>query len=173
MKKGILLQIIAIISLFSCRKQDLGDFTLRFNRTLTIEAGSRSLITHVYGFNIPTGWDNLLSSNQLQNSDIDKVLVKNIRLAPLFSNPISYRFIDAITVYIMDPAKPNIRWPIGDIRPDFNERTGDLFLFPGIADIKDYLSLTQIRIECEIRYRDNITSTTEHNFELDFDVFKK
>ncbi|NOT38482.1 MAG: hypothetical protein HOP11_14005 [Saprospiraceae bacterium] len=157
----------------SCIKQETGDYTLRFNRILSMEAGSRSLITHVYGFNIPTGWDNLLSSNNLQNSDIEKVLVRNIRLSPLLSSSISYRYIESIKVIIIDPSKPQIRWPIGEATPQFNEGTGDLFLFPGIANLKDYLSLSQMRIECEIRYRDNLTSTTEHDFELEFDVFRK
>lgn len=168
-----ILGLLILICLVSCVKQEVGDYTLRFNRVLTIEAGSRTLITHVYGYNIPTSWDNFLVSNNLQNSDIEKVRIKNIVLTPLLGSPISYRFIDAIKVYISDPAKPSNKLPIGEAIPQPNERVSDLYLLPGIADIKDFLSLPNIRIECEIRYRDLITSTTEHNFQLDLDVFVK
>ncbi len=159
--------------LSSCIKQEDGDFALQYREVFEIAAGSRPLIINGYRFNFVTSWDNFLKNNNLVNDDIEKVKIRNIRIAPNLSNPISYRFIEEVKVYISDPNKSNSRIQFGEAYPQANERTSDLFLLPGIADLKPFISLPKMKVECEIRFRDIITSTTENIIELDFDIFKK
>lgn len=169
-----ILYFFLTVTLFSsCVRQQEGDLSLQYREVFEIAAGSRTLIINGYTFRITTNWDNFLLSNNLTNDDIEKVRIRNIRIAPNLSNPVSYRFIEEVKVYISDIDKPNARIQFGEAYPELNERTSDLFLLPGIADLKPYISLPRMRVDCEIRYRELITSTTEHIIEMDFDIFKK
>ncbi|MEP7194892.1 MAG: hypothetical protein ABI851_00115 [Saprospiraceae bacterium] len=160
-------------SFISCIRQEPGDYKLRYNRPFTIEAGSSTLLTHVYVFNFISGWNNLLSANNLSINDISKVNIFNVSISPFLSNEISYNFIEEIKVFIYDPADRASKLQIGSAYPEPNEKSGILYLLPGIADIKDYVSLNQFNVEVEIRYRELLTSSTDHNLELEFDVYKK
>ncbi len=164
-----------VISLLiiSCRKQDEGDFTLNYNRSFTIEAGKSPLLTHYIDFNILTGWNSFLSNNKISISDIDRIAIRNISLTPLFSSDFSYQFIEEVKVYIEDPSKTGSSLQIGSAYPQPNEKSGVLYLLPGIADIKDYVTLPQIKIIIGIRFRELVLSSTDHNLALQFDVFKK
>ncbi|MEO6189525.1 MAG: hypothetical protein ABIO44_03270 [Saprospiraceae bacterium] len=164
--------LFGLFCLTSCVKQEVGDFKLQYNKVFTISAGSSTTFINVVDFYQRTGWDNFLSGNALKSTDISRVTVASISVAPLLANEISYRFIEEIKVFILNPVDPKSKLQIGSAYPQPNERISNLFLLPGIADIKDYISLDEVRFQIEIRYRELITSNSDHNLELQFNVFK-
>jgi hypothetical protein len=169
----IFLLLLAIASLSSCTKTEDGDFKLAYTRPFRIEAGSGTLLTYVVDMDILTGWTAFLKSNNLTAADIGRISVRSVTISPLLANEISYRFIEEARVFIQDPTKPQSKIPIGSAYPQPNERVSNLFMFPGIADLNDYLPLPQIKVYVELRYRDIITSTTDHQVEMQFNIFKK
>ena len=167
------LYLLIGVSLSSCTKSEEGDFKLSFIRPFRIDAGSGTLLTYVIDMDVPTGWTSFLKANGLTNANIDRVSPRSLTISPQLGNGISYKFVEDVRVYIQDPAKPSSKIQIGRANPLPNEREGNLYLFPGIADLKDYFMLPQVKIYVEFIYRDLITNNSDHQIEMQFNIFKK
>ncbi|MBK9271281.1 MAG: hypothetical protein IPM48_06760 [Saprospiraceae bacterium] len=156
----------------SCTKQEIGQHRLEYLMDFVIGAGQNPLQTHVYEKAIRSGWEEFLSAHQLHDSLIEKVLIYSIGIRPLLANPISYGFVEEARAFIADKSLPSTQ-QIGIANPVPGEPEGELFLLPGIANVKSFLNKEIFHLILHLRYRNVIRSTTDHLVTFRFEVFVK
>jgi hypothetical protein len=143
---------------------------MEYPMDFVIQAGSNPIFTHVSYWSVFSNWNSFSQANNIDISKVTKISPKKIIVTPILNGVISYNFIEEVKVYISAPGL--IKLPIGEVFPYPNLGDGDLFIIPGLANVKDYITSGEFRIDLEIRYREQIRTSTDHRLTLQFDVFE-
>lgn len=165
--------VLFLVTVFSCRKVEEGDYQMTYDKSFQIRAEWGTIFTHVAEITYWTDWKTFLANNQLTENEVDRITIKDVIISPLLADPISYRFIEEIKVFIFDPNKPNYRIQIASEYPEPNANAGPLYLIPGLAEIKEFMSKERVGISIEMKFRQFVGSNLDQNIHLVFDVYKK
>lgn len=144
---------------------------LEYPLSFVIIAGSNPVLTHVNAWQVQSSWQNFLTTNKLTSSQITQVKPRTLRIASVFNTPQNYDYIEEARVKIFDPSKVNFKIPIGEVFFEPKNRDVDFYLVPGLADVKDYVSLDFFNINLDLRYREVIRQNLDQRLILTFDVY--
>ena len=78
---------------------------------------------------------------------------------------------DNFLVQIYNPQDITYKLPIGEIYNIPNNKVEDFYLIPGLAEIKEFVSIPSFKIDLNLRYREIIRTNTDHRLFIKFDVF--
>lgn len=161
------------ISLSSCVQQDISDFRIEYSMDLEIAPDGNLIATKVYTQLFESEWIKFLIRNNINDDQIDRVMPMEIRLEPILSNPISYGFISKAEATVYTLQAPGARIHIGEKYPDLGVSRGDLYLFPGLANIHPILQNGQFVLELALNYRTSPGSFFDNRLIVKLDVFLK
>jgi hypothetical protein len=169
-KKIAFFFILWTLTQFSCIKQENGQFQREYQMAIEIPANASPLATHQFFQNVRSSWTQFLSDNHLQQKDIRLVRPRSIVLTPVFDNPISYDLISDAILYIYPLTTPSQILPIATVTDPLGSKT-ELPFLPGLADVKDVVSLPEftLRLDMHIRVTPGIVS--DHHLAVRFDIF--
>ena len=158
------------IGLFSCVKQENGDFQREYRMSLEIPADANPLFTHIFEQPIASSWIQFLKENDLTEKDIKAVKPRSIILTPIFDNNISYDLIAEAHVSVYPRNKLQEYLPIADVYDPVGNNNELIFL-PGLADVKEIVSQPEFVLRLALNVRVTPGSVSEHYLTVQFDVF--
>lgn len=171
MYKLLILLVCGFMGL-SCSKQEVGDYKLEYRMRIELDAAANPLLTHVYEQRLPSAWVSFLLGNNLDNEDIRLIRPREVFLSPVLDNEISYKLVSEAHVSLYDPSDPGNKLYIGDIYDNIDDRE-QLYLLPGLADVKELIMLPEFVLQLEMNIRAVPGRSSEHFVVLQFDVFLK
>lgn len=171
MLKNVLI-LTALVLVFSCSKQEEGQFQLEYRMSLELPPDANPLFTHVFEKPIASDWNNFLTAHNLNQTDIVKIRPRSVILSPVFNNAISYGIISEAHASIYDLNDPGGLLPIGDLYDNIRSDE-ELVLLPGLADVKDLIKNEEFVLKLEFNLRQFPGSVSEHFLTVQFDVFIK
>ena len=171
MKNGIFLYLFLLCLLLSCRKdrrQEL--FTLSYPPPpikFDILPGLNTFDTHIYTISpIPTRYAELLAQSGRSANDVIAIEAKSGQLSSIFQD-INLDFVHRVSIFIYDPFEPDNKIEFFYMDPVlFGDKTV-IQLFPGIADISEWVQQEFIGVEIRLDYRQNTPTFFEMEFEFE------
>ncbi|MBK8954640.1 MAG: hypothetical protein IPM34_03660 [Saprospiraceae bacterium] len=163
---------LGLLTFFSCSKQETGDFKLEYRMRIELDAAANPLLTHVYQQRLPSAWVSFLLANNLDNEDIRLIRPREVFISPVLDPEISYKLFAEAHVSLFDPSDPLNKLYIGDIYDNIEDRE-ELFLLPGLADVKELIMLPEFVLQLEMNLRSVPGRVSEHFVVVQFDVFLK
>lgn len=161
-----------ILSFNSCVKQEEGDFKLEYRMRFELPASANPLLTHVFEQRMGTAWIQFLLAHDLENEDIRMIRPRSVYISPVFDNPVGYELISEARAEIYDPTDPGGITPIADLFDPIGD-PDELFLIPGLADVKELIFQPEFVMRLELKVRVVPASVSEHFLTTQFDVFLK
>ncbi len=163
--------IVSILcGLFSCVKQEDGQFQREFRMGLEIPADANPLFTHVFEQRIASSWIQFLQENNLNANDIKAVKPRSIILTPVFDNAISYELISEAHASVYPVNKLSENLPIAEVYDPVGSKD-ELIFNPGLADVKEIVSQPEFVLRLALNVRVIPGSVSEHYLTVQFDVF--
>lgn len=159
-----------LIGLFSCVKQENGDFQREFRMSLEIPADANPLFTHIFEQRIASSWIQFLKENNLNEKDIKSVKPRSIILTPIFDNSINYDLIAEAHASVYPVNNFQEYLPIADVYDPVGNNDELIFL-PGLADVKEIVSQPEFVLRLALNVRVIPGSVSEHYLTVQFDVF--
>ena len=114
---------------------------------------------------------NFLVQNNLTAEQVTAIKPVSLHITTIFNTPINYDFIEEAKVKIYNPQDITYKLPIGEIYNIPNNKVEDFYLIPGLAEIKEFVSIPSFKIDLNLRYREIIRTNTDHRLFIKFDVF--
>lgn len=164
--------LLVMQTFFSCVKQEEGDFKLEYRMRFELPASANPLLTHVFEQQMGTAWIQFLLAHDLDNEDIRMIRPRSVYLSPVFDNPVGYELISEAHAEIYDPQDPGGITPIADLFDPIGNPE-ELYLIPGLADIKELIFQPEFVMRLELNVRVVPASVSEHFLTTQFDVFLK
>jgi hypothetical protein len=163
--------LMAVLILVSCNK-DKGTelFVLSHHVDFTIQPGLNTFDTHIYTvFPIKSLLDQRLDDTGHTLDQVVSIEAKYALLSSVFQD-VNLEFIDKVSVYIFDPFDANnkIEFFYMDEIPYKSKTT--IQLFPGIADVKEWVEKEFFGIEIRLNYRQVTPSLTPMRLTFDLRV---
>lgn len=174
MNKRILFGLMAFVLLLSCRndsRQEL--FTLSFPPppiNFEIVPGLNTFDTHIYTISpIPSRFEEALAISGRSPNDVIAIEAKAGILSSVFQD-INLDFVHRVSIHIFDPFEPSNKIEFFYMDPvPFRDKTV-VQLFPGIADISDWVTQEYFGVEIRLDYRQTSPTFFEMDFEFDLRV---
>ncbi len=155
--------------LVSCNKDHRQEFFLiNHHVDFTIQPGLNTLDTHIYSvYPLKSTLDQQLAAYGKTRADVVAIEAKKAYLSSIFED-VNLDFIDRVSVLIFDPYNPTdrVEFFYMDQIP-FKNKVG-IELFPGIADISDWIEREYFGVEIRLNYRQVTPSLIQ--MRLDFDL---
>lgn len=162
---------LACLVLLSCHRDKREElFTLNDHVDFTIQPGLNTFDTHIYAISPKIS----MLNDRLDDAGIspDKVVAieaKRAYLSSIFED-VNLDFIDKISVYIFDPYNTNNKIECFYLEPiPFKDKVG-IQLFPGIADVSEWLENDYFGIEIRLDFRQVTPSLVQMRLDFDFRV---
>jgi hypothetical protein len=163
-----LLLLISMI-LLSCHKDNREElFVIGHSVDFNIQPGLNTFDTHIYDIgNIPSQLDQRLDDTGYTIDQVASIEPKRAYLSSVFED-VNLDFIHQVSVLIYDIDNPVNRIEFCYLDPvPFKKKFG-IELFPGIADVSDWLKNEYFGIEIRLNYRDITPSLIQMRLEFDY-----
>ncbi len=177
MNKGIILGLVVIVLVLSCKKDSRQElFTISYPPppiNFEILPGLNTIDTHIYTISpIPSRYKETLAASGRSENDVVAIEAKAALLASIFQD-INLDFIHRVSVFIFDPFEPSNEIEFFYMDPvPFRDKTV-IQLFPGIADISEWIENDFFGLEIRLDFRQNSPTSFPMEFEFDLRVMGK
>jgi hypothetical protein len=159
------------ILFLSCKKDNRVElFTIPDHVDFTIAPGLNTFDTHFYSLSPKTSpFESLLANSGHTHAEVISIEAKEAYLSSIFHD-VNLNFIDKISVWIFDPFNPNDRIEFFYLEQIPYKNKTSIQLFPGIADISDWVDREFYGIEVRLNFREVTPSSTDMRLEFSFRV---
>jgi hypothetical protein len=158
----------------SCNKDRRTEFfKLNYFVDFEILPGLNTFDTHFYVISpLTSQLDSKLTASGRNRDDVVAIEARKAYLSSIFED-VNLDFIHRVSVYIFDPFNPSDKIEFFYLDPvPFRDKTG-IQLFPGIADITDWVDRDYFGVEIRLDFREVTPSLTKMRFEFDLRVMGK
>lgn len=172
MKRGFPFTILTIwigVAFLSCHKDKREElFVISHTVDFNIQPGLNTFDTHIYDIgNIPSQLDQRLDDTGHTIDQVASIEPKRAYLSSIFED-VNLDFIHQVSILIYDIDNPVNRIEFCYLDPvPFKKKYG-IELFPGIADVSDWLKNEYFGVEIRLNYREVTPSLIQMRFEFDF-----
>jgi len=163
--------LLVLLALVACKKDSRQElFLLSQHVEFDIVPGLNTIDTHIYKvFPIKSLLDAHLDANHKTLADVVAIEPKRGYLSSTFQD-INLDFIDQVSVIIFDPYEPTKKiefFYLDNI--SFKDKVG-IDLFPGIADVSEWMENEYFGVEIRLHYRQVTPSLIPMRLEFDLRV---
>jgi hypothetical protein len=154
--------------LVSCKKDNRDElFELNYFVDFDIPPGLSTLDTHIWTVSpLNSQFDSKLASSGHVATDVGAVEPKEGNLGSIFEDA-NLNFIHRVSVYIFDPFNPADKIEFFYLDPvPFKNKTV-IQLFPGIADVKEWVERGFFGVEVHLDFREITPALTQMRLEFD------
>ncbi len=161
--------LCCVISLLSCKDEPETLFEMSYRTDFNLQAGLNTFETHYFElFNIQTNASNLLQTNNLVDSEIEKILPKSARFSSLFAAE-DLDFIREISIRAFNSDNPNGTEIF--FRDNIPRNTRDFVdLIPTLPDVKRYLLEDNYNLSIRLEFWEPTPTFIDIKIEFDFIV---
>ena len=158
MKKGITLYVclflIGLVPTVSCNKDKRVElFEINHIVDFNIQPGLNTFDTHFFEVSpFSSIYDARLAASGKTSADVISIEAKDATLSSTFGD-INLEFIETISVYIFDPFDPSNKIEFFYLDPTPFRNSNSWRLFPGIADISEWIDTDYFGIEVRLNFR--------------------
>jgi len=165
------LWLLPVLLLSNCQKEEAFLFEIPYVLDFNIPAGLSTFDTHIFEFtNIPTRINNVLTNQNLDAAEIQRINARVGRFSTLFPGQ-SYNFIREVVVEVFNPQNPTTAVREIFFRDRILPNTGDeLFIDASLPDVKEFLLEDFFNIRIELRLQNISPTLVETRFEFSFVV---
>jgi len=174
MNKRILLGLMAIVLILSCKKDGRQElFTLSYPPppiNFEIIPGLNTFDTHIYTISpIPSRYTEALANSGRSEDQVVAIEAKAGALSSIFQD-INLDFVHRVSIFIFDPFEPENKIEFFYMDPvPFRDKT-IIQLFPGISDISEWVKEDYFGLEIRLDFRQNTPTLFQMEFEFDLRV---
>ena len=163
--------LLAVITVVSCQKDKRTElFELNHFLDFEIAPGLNTFDTHFFIIsNIPSLYDEKLAASGRTKDDVVAIEAKDAFLSSTFGD-INLEFIHRISVIIFDPFDPSNRIEFLYLDPTPFKNASTWRLFPGIADITEWMEEDYFGVEIRLNFREVSPSLIPMRLEFDLRV---
>ena len=165
--------VVALIALttVSCDKDHRTElFTLNHFIEFSIQPGLNTFDTHFFVINaLPSIYDERLDGSIYTAEDVIAIEAKDAYLSSTFGDA-NLDFIHRISVYIFDPFNPSDKIEFFYLDPTPFRNATEWRLFPGIADIYEWVERDYFGVEVRLNFREITPSFIPMRLEFDLRV---
>jgi len=162
------------MALFSCNKDNRQElFELNHQVDFTIQPGLNTIDTHIYDISpLKSLLNDHLAATGRTIDEVGDIEAKSAILSSVFQD-VNLEFIDMVSILIYDPYNPTdkIEFFYQDQIPYKNKTS--IELFPGIADVSEWMKRDYFGVEIRLNYRQVTPSLTEMRLEFNLRVYAK
>src|SRR5688500_17966765 len=168
---GLLTLLLVGLTTVSCNKDNRTElFELNHFIDLSNHPGLNTFDTHFYVVSPVTSiYDNKLAAAGLTPEDVIAIEAKDAFLSSTFGD-INLEFIHQISVYIFDPFNPSDKIEFFYLDPTPYRNSNSWRLFPGIADISEWVDRDYFGVEIRLTFREVSPSFIPMRLEFDLRV---
>ncbi len=163
--------LMAIIMVLSCKKDQRQQlFTLSYPPppiNFQILPGLNTFDTHIYTLSpIPSRYATLLANSGRSEGEVIAIEAKAGYLSSVFQD-INLDFVHRVSVFIFDPFEPDNKIEFFYMDPvPFRDKTV-IQLFPGIADISEWVKKDYFGLEIRLDFRQNSPTLFQMDFQFE------
>ena len=160
--------LLAVMMIVSCKKDKREEFfELNHFVDFQITPGLNTFDTHFFVVSpLLSQLDTKLDAFGLTRDQIKTIEPKYAYLSGIFED-VNLDFIHQVSVYIFDPFNPSDKIEFFYLDPvPFKYKTG-IQLFPGIADVSDWIDRDYFGVEVRLTFREVTPSLTQMRLEFD------
>ncbi len=175
MKKGISIYrwlcLFGLLIVMSCNK-DKGTEFFELNHFLDfqIQPGLNTFDTHFFVVSpLESVYDTKLAASGKTPEDVVAIEAKDATLSSTFGD-VDLEFIGRISIYIFDPFNPSNKIEFFYLDPTPPRNSTSWRLFPGIADISEWVDSDYFGIEVRLDFREISPSAIPMRLEFDLRV---
>ncbi len=174
MNTRILIGLLTLFSVLSCNKDSREVlFKLTYPPppiSFEILPGLNTFDTHIYTISpIPSRYKETLQSYGRSDDEVVAIQAYEGILSSLFQD-IDLDFIHRVSIHIFDPFDPENKIEFFYMDPvPFRDKTV-VQLFPGIADISEWVKMDHFGLEIRLDFRQNSPTFFEMKFDFDLRV---
>ncbi len=163
--------MVCLFILLSCHKDQRTEFfELNHFVDFDIQPGLNTFDTHFFVISpLASSYDEKLTASGRTPEEVIGIEAKDAYLASIFKD-VNLKFIDRISVYIFDPFNPSDKIEFFYLDPVPFKNTTSIRLFPGIADISEWVDASFFGIEVRLIFREVTPSFTQMRLEFDIRV---
>ncbi len=162
---------VILVMLVSCTRDKREEFfELNHHVDFTIQPGLNTFDTHIYSISpIPAILDQKLAATGHTVEEITAIQSKRAYLSSVFED-VNLDFIHQVSVIIYDPNNPGDKTEFFYMDPvPYKDKVG-IQLFPGIADVKEWMERDYFGIEIRLNFRQNSPSLIQMRLQFDLGV---
>lgn len=163
-----LLGMLIMVSCKKDRRQELFRITyppppLYFD----VLPGLNTLETHIFTLSpVPSGYATALQNSGFTEGDVKSLEPRSAYLSTVFED-INLDFIHRVSILIFDPFNPSDKIEFLYLDPvPFRDKTG-IQLFPGIADISEWVKEDYFGLEIRLNFREVTPSLSQMKLEFE------
>lgn len=163
--------LFLLVVLLSCKKDKREEFfELNHHVDFTIAPGLNTFDTHIYSFSpVPSFYESKLEATNHTRDQVVAIEPKRAYLSSIFED-VNLDFIHQVSILIFDPLNPGNKIEFFYLDPvPFKDKTG-IQLFPGIADITEWVDSDYFGIEIRLNLRQNSPSLIQMRLQFDMRV---
>lgn len=155
----------------SCNKDNRTEFfELNHFVDFDIQPGLNTFDTHFFVISpLSSVYDTKLAASGKTPEEIVAIEAKDATLSSTFGD-INLEFIESISVYIFDPFDPSNKIEFFYLDPTPFRNSNSWRLFPGIADISEWIDTDYFGIEVRLNFRQVSPSAIPMRLEFDLRV---
>jgi hypothetical protein len=175
MNKKLLFRVLTVVLLvattFSCNKDNRTElFELNHFIEFDIQPGLNTFDTHFVTVSpLASIYDNKLAASGWTPEDVLAIEAKDAVLSSTFGD-VNLYFIRQISVYIFDPFNPTDKIEFFYLDPTPFRNSTSWRLFPGIADISEWIDRDYFGVEVRLTFREVSPSFIPMRLEFDLRV---
>ena len=168
---GSLSLLLVALTTVSCNKDNRTEFfELNHFVDFEIQAGLNTFDTHFFVVSpFESIYDDKLAASGVSPDEVIAIEAKDAILSSTFGD-INLEFIHRISVYIFDPFDPSDKIEFFYLDPTPFRNSTSWRLFPGIADISDWIERDYFGIEVRLEFREITPSAIPMRLEFDLRV---
>ena len=152
--------------LFSCKRDKREElFVMPDHVDFTIQPGLNTFDTHFYVVSPkPSQLEAVMGATGHTIDQVKSIEAKEAFLSSIFQD-VNLNFIDKVSVYIFDPFNQNDKIEFFDLDPIPYKNKTSIQLFPGIADVSDWIDREYFGIEVRLNFREVTPSSIDMRLE--------
>ncbi|MEO5906997.1 MAG: hypothetical protein ABIQ11_09735 [Saprospiraceae bacterium] len=161
----VLLGIMIMVSCKKDRREEL--FELSHFIDFDIQPGLNTFDTHFFIVGpVPSSFEQRLEDSGHTRDKVKTIEAKDAVLSSTFGD-VNLEFIHQISVYIFDPFNPDDKIEFFYLDPTPFRNSTSWRLFPGIADITEWVDQEYFGVEVRLNFRQNSPSLIPMRLEFD------
>lgn len=163
--------LLALLTEVACNKDRRTEFfELNHFVEFSIQPGLNTFDTHFFVINsLPSNLDAKLSAAGILPEEVIAIEAKDAVLSSTFGD-VNLDYIHRISVYIFDTFNPSDKIEFFYLDPTPFRNSTSWRLFPGIADISEWIERDYFGIEIRLNFREITPSFTPMRLEFDLRV---
>lgn len=170
----LFLCLIAMGMAMSCNKDNREELVeLNYSVDFEIQPGLNTFDTHFFVISpLNSQFDTRLASSGHTKDEVGAVEPKEGNLASVFKD-VNLDFIHKVSVYIFDPFNPADKIEFFYLDPIPYKSKTVIHLFPGIANLYDWIDRGFFGVEVRLNFRDITPALTQMRLEFDLRTMSK